>query len=163
MLNPDQKFMRAALKQARHALAKKEVPIGAVIVKDGKVIARGYNQREMKQDASSHAEMTAIKKACKKLGSWRLIGCQLYVTLEPCAMCAGAIVLARIERVIFGAFDQKAGACGTVMNILDQPKLNHHPTITSGILEEECSAMLSGFFQDLRTAEKNKKKSTYLV
>ncbi|MDR1062249.1 MAG: tRNA adenosine(34) deaminase TadA [Clostridiales bacterium] len=143
-------FMREALKQAARALRKSEAPVGAVIVKDGAVIARGHNERETRQDATLHAEMTAIRRACKALGLWRLHGCSIYVTLEPCAMCAGAIVLARIDRVVFGAPDPKAGACGSAMDVLGNPRLNHRPAVAPGVLQGECSEMLSGFFAQLR-------------
>ena len=146
----DEFYMREALKQARRALLKAETPIGAVIVKDGSILARGYNLRESKQDATLHAELIAIRKACKKVGSWRLTGCQLYVTLEPCAMCAGAIVLSRLDRVVFGAYDPKAGSCGSVMDILTHPSLNHHPQVTAGVLTEACGKILSDFFHELR-------------
>jgi tRNA(adenine34) deaminase len=146
----DERFMREALKQARRALAKAEAPVGAVVVKDGKVVARGHNERETKQDATLHAELTAIRRACKKLGSWRLVGCELYVTLEPCAMCAGAIVLARLDRVVFGAADPKAGACGTVLDVLNAPGLNHRPLVRSGVLRDACAAILTDFFVKLR-------------
>jgi len=146
----DERFMKEALRQARRGLAKGETPVGAVIVKDGTIIARAHNERETKQDATMHAEITAIRKACKKLGSWRLIGCDIYVTLEPCAMCAGAIVLARLDRVIFGAPDAKSGACGSVMNITNDHSLNHRPDVLPEILRDECAGLISGFFYDLR-------------
>ena len=146
----DERFMREALKCARRAYSKGEAPVGAVVVKDGAIIARAYNEREAKQDATLHAELTAIRRACKKVGLWRLSGCELYVTLEPCAMCAGAIVLARIDRVVFGTADPKAGACGTVMNVLSEPALNHKPAVASGVLRDECAGLLSGFFAELR-------------
>jgi tRNA(adenine34) deaminase len=146
----DELFMREALKQAARALRKSEAPIGAVIVKDGAVVARGHNERETRQDATLHAEMTAIRRACKALGLWRLHGCTIYVTLEPCAMCAGAIVLARIDRVVFGARDPKAGACGSVLDVLGDPRLNHRPAVAPGVLGDECSGLLSGFFAQLR-------------
>ena len=146
----DEFFMREALKCARKAYGAGEAPIGAVIVKDGRIVSRARNERETKQDATLHAEITAIRKACRKTGFWRLSGCVLYVTLEPCAMCAGAAVLARIDRVVFGAADPKAGACGTVLDILGARALNHHPAVTKGVLGGECSALLTEFFSGLR-------------
>ena len=150
----DERIMREALKCARRGGAKGEAPVGAVVVKDGAVIARAHNERETKQDATLHAEMTAIRRACKKLGLWRLNGCDIYVTLEPCAMCAGAIVLARFDRLVYGAADPKAGACGTAFDLLAEPSLNHRPQVVAGVLGGECSQLLSGFFSALR-ANKN--------
>ncbi len=144
------RFMKAALKEAEKARSKGEVPVGAVIVKDSKIIARGHNQIESKNDATNHGELIAIKKACKKLGYKRLTGTTMYVTLEPCAMCAGAIVLARIDNLVIGARDPKTGACGSVIQIVNNEKLNHRVNITSGIMEEECSEILKDFFRDLR-------------
>ena len=146
----DEFFMKEALKCARRAYARGEAPVGAVVVQNGKIIARAYNEREKKQDATLHAEMTAIRRACKITGFWRLSGCELFVTLEPCAMCAGAIVLARIDRVVFGAADQKAGACGTVLDIFAEKSLNHRPDVTKGILSGECGGIISRFFSELR-------------
>lgn len=142
--------MSRALLQAQQALAHGEVPVGAIIVQNNKIIARAYNQRETKQDPLAHAEHTAIAKAAKKLGSWRLTDCTLYVTLEPCTMCAGAIVLARISKVVFGCFDPKAGACGSISNVLADKKLNHNPAVISGILGKECSQILQDFFRKIR-------------
>ena len=142
------KFMKAAIKEAQKAAVKDEVPIGAVIVYDGKIIARGHNTRQKTQNAINHAEMIAIQKACKKVGSWRLIDCDIYVTLEPCPMCAGAIINSRIERVVYGAPDHKAGAFGTMINLTDYPLFK--PQITSGILSNECSGILSSFFKNKR-------------
>ena len=156
IIRSDEFYMREALKQARRALLKAETPIGAVIVKDGVILARGYNLRESKQDATLHAELIAIRKACRKVGSWRLTGCQLYVTLEPCAMCAGAIVLSRLDRVVFGAYDPKAGSCGSVMDILAHPSLNHHPQVTAGVLNEACGKIISDFFYDLRMEQRTR-------
>jgi tRNA(adenine34) deaminase len=147
-------FMRRALKEAGKALAKDETPVGAVIVRDGKVIAAGHNEKELKNDPTSHAEIAAIRKASKKLGSWRLNDCDMYVTLEPCTMCAGAIIQARLRRLYVGTADPKAGAAGSVLNILQVEEFNHKVEMTSGILEEECSAILKTFFRDLR--ERNK-------
>ncbi|MDR1453258.1 MAG: tRNA adenosine(34) deaminase TadA, partial [Candidatus Margulisbacteria bacterium] len=130
-------FMREALKQARKAWQNGDVPVGAVIVKSGRIIARGWNEREKKQDPCQHAEIAAIRRAARGLGSWRLLDCALYVTLEPCAMCAGAIALARIPRVIYAAADPKAGACGSVLNIPAEKKLNHRPEVVGGVLAAE--------------------------
>lgn len=149
-MNPDERFMLQALKEARLAAAAGEVPVGAVIVRDEVVIGRGHNQREMLRDPTAHAEMIAMTAAASGLESWRLEGCTLYVTLEPCAMCAGAIVLARIPRVVIGALDPKAGACGSVMNVLDHPALNHRVVAEVGLLSEECSELLRGFFRERR-------------
>lgn len=150
MMTPQEKFMKEALKEAKKALLIDEVPIGCVIVKDGKIIARGHNERETKQDATSHAELKTLQKACKKLKSWRLIGCDIYVTLEPCIMCAGAIIQSRIENVYFGAYDLKGGAFGTSINVLDAKNINHKPNIFGGILEDSCSQLLKDFFKNKR-------------
>lgn len=146
----DEKFMREAIKQAKKAAAIGEAPIGAVIVRDGAVIARGYNKRETKKNALLHAEIIAIDKACKKLGGWRLPGCEMYVTLEPCPMCSGAIINSRIEKVYFGAFDKKAGCCGSAADLFAEGMFNHRPEIYGGIMEKECSELLTKFFKDLR-------------
>ncbi|MCL2165401.1 MAG: tRNA adenosine(34) deaminase TadA [Oscillospiraceae bacterium] len=151
MKRDDEYYMKVALRQAAKAMSEEEVPIGAVIVKDGIIVGRGHNRREAVNDATAHAEMAAIRQACRRLSSWRLVGCELYVTLEPCPMCAGAIVLARIERVVFGAWDLKAGAYGSVMDIAQNPSLNHHPIITTGVLMDQCSGVLTDFFRHLRT------------
>jgi len=143
-------YMNQALKEARKAYEKDEAPIGAVIVKDGRVISRGYNQKELKQDCTLHAEIIAIKRASKKLKSWRLNGCDMYVTLEPCAMCAGAIIQARIERLYIGAPDPKAGAAGSVVDLLGVEKFNHQVPAELGILEDSCSGILKDFFKNLR-------------
>ncbi|WP_280772235.1 tRNA adenosine(34) deaminase TadA [Salipaludibacillus daqingensis] len=150
-------YMKKAILEARKAEEIGEVPIGAVIVKGGKVIARGYNQREIHQAATAHAELVTIDEACHNLGSWRLEECTLYVTLEPCPMCAGAIVQSRISRVVYGASDLKAGCCGTLMNLLDEPRFNHQTPVTSGVLAEETGNLLTDFFRKLR-AEKKKHK-----
>ena len=147
--NNDIIFMQRALELAKKAAEIGEVPIGAVIVKNGEIIAEAYNLRETQKLATAHAELYAIEAACKKLGGWRLFGCTLYVTLEPCAMCAGAIVNARIDRVVYGASDIRFGACGSLFNINSYP-LNHAFEITSGVCEEECKSMLSDFFAELR-------------
>ena len=148
-------FMKKALLRAKAAEIRGEVPIGAVVVKDGKIIASGYNRREEKQDAVLHAEITAISRACKKLGSWRLCGCTLYVTLEPCAMCAGAVINSRIDRVVFGAYDKRFGAMGSVCELHKMP-FNHFPEVEGGILEEECLSLLQSFFKRLRSSKKEK-------
>jgi tRNA(adenine34) deaminase len=145
--------MKAALKEAAKAKDKNEVPIGCVIVYQNKIIARGHNEREEKQTTLSHAEVIAINKACKKIGSWRLEDCNLYVTLEPCPMCSGAILQARMHGVYFGAYDPKAGACGSVFNLFDY-KFNHSVEVIGGIMEEECRGIIQDFFQSLR-AQKN--------
>ena len=150
MLTDDERFMKEAVRQAKKAMALWEVPIGCVIVRDGKIIARGYNRRNTDKNAAAHAEMSAIRKACRKLGDWRLEGCTIYITLEPCQMCAGAIVQARMDRAVIACMNPKAGCAGSVLNILQQEGFNHRVEITKGVLEEECSAMLSGFFKDLR-------------
>jgi len=142
-------FMKKALKQARVALKYGEVPVGAVIVKDGKVISRGHNMRETAQMASAHAEHIAIDRACKRLGSWRLTGCTLYVTLEPCIMCAGAIVNSRLDRVVIGTADKKAGAMGGIVDVLSLP-VNHKPEVEFGVLQNECSTIIKDFFAKLR-------------
>ncbi len=153
----DEKYMREALKLAKKAASLGEVPVGAVIVQNDKIIARGYNRRELDQDGLAHAELTAMKRACKKLGSWRLEECTLYVTLEPCPMCTGAIINTRIPRVFIGATDPKGGAMGGVMDLTDYP-WNHHPTVEKGILEQECAEILRTFFKDLREQKKQKKQ-----
>jgi len=145
----DSKFMLEAIKEAKIAAEKNEVPVGAVIVKDGQIIARGRNMREEKQNVLSHAEIEAINSACISLGSWRLDDCELYVTLEPCPMCAGAIINARIKTVIFGAYDLKAGSMDSVINLCDYP-YNHHPEIYGGIMEDECLDIMQNFFKNLR-------------
>lgn len=149
MLN-DEKWMKQAIKQAIMAATKDEVPIGCVIVKDDKIIARAYNKRERNQQSIAHAEILAIQKACKKLNTWRLEGCTLYVTLEPCPMCAGAIIQSRIERVVYGAYDPKGGCVGSCTNLFETKGFNHYPSYTGGILEEECSSLLKEFFKQKR-------------
>ncbi len=143
-------YMRAAIEEANKAAAIGEVPIGAVIVRNGEIVGRGYNLRETKKDPTLHAEMIAIREASEKLGGWRLIGCTLYVTLEPCPMCAGAIVQSRIEQVVYGAGDPKAGCAGTLMNLLDEPRFNHQVPVVEGVLAEECGQLLKDFFRRLR-------------
>ena len=144
--------MRAALSEARRALDEGEVPVGCVIVHDGTIVGRGHNQVERMADATAHAEVVAIGAASTALQSWRLADCTLYVTLEPCTMCAGAIINARVGRVVYGALDPKAGACGSVLDVLVQPRLNHRPATTSGVLTEEAGALLSAFFEQQRRA-----------
>lgn len=145
----NKEFMKLAIAEAQKAAEKGEVPVGAVIVKNGEVIAAGHNLREEKQNALSHAEIEAINLACQQLGSWRLDDCELYVTLEPCPMCTGAIINARIKTVIFGAYDSKMGCMDSVINLCDYP-FNHHPEIYGGIMEDECLAVLQNFFKKLR-------------
>ena len=147
-------FMKQALKEAEKAYKKLEVPVGAVIVKDGKIIARGYNQKENKKDTTKHAEIIAIQEASKKLGSWRLIDCEMYVTLEPCSMCAGAIINSRIKKIYIGTKDEKTGAVGSVLNLLEDYKFNHKVEIESGIMQKECEKILKDFFKELRKSKK---------
>ena len=148
-------FMKEALKEAEKAYNKLEVPVGAVIVKDGKIIARAYNQKESKTDTTKHAEILAIQKASKKLKSWRLIDCEMYVTLEPCTMCAGAIIHSRIKKVYIGAMDEKTGAVGSVLNLFEDYKFNHKPEVEKGILKEDCESLLKQFFKELRKLKSN--------
>ena len=143
-------FMRLALREAERALEHDDVPIGAVVVRDGEVLASGHNERELRGDPTAHAEILALREAARLDGSWRVLDAVLYVTLEPCAMCAGALVLARIPRVVYGASDPKAGACGSVLDVLGEPRLNHRPEVSGGLLAEECGALLSAFFQARR-------------
>jgi tRNA(adenine34) deaminase len=143
-------FMRLALREADRALEHDDVPIGAVVVRDGEVIAAAHNERELRQDPTAHAEVIALRAAARASGTWRVLDAVLYVTLEPCAMCAGAIVLARIPRVVFGASDPKAGACGSVIDVLDEPRLNHRPDVAGGLLAAECGGLLSAFFASRR-------------
>lgn len=145
----DEKFMREAILLAKEAADDDEAPIGAVIVRDGVIVGRGRNRREKDKNALGHAEIEAINDACKMLGGWRLIGCTMYVTLEPCPMCTGAIINSRIERVVFGAYDKKAGSCGSLINLFDLP-YNHKPILSGGFMEEECGSLLSEFFKKLR-------------
>ncbi|MEA2159074.1 MAG: tRNA(adenine34) deaminase [Solirubrobacteraceae bacterium] len=142
--------MRLALREAERALEHDDVPIGAVIVKDGELVGSGHNERELRSDPTAHAEMTALREAARTLSSWRILDSVMYVTLEPCAMCAGAIVLARLPRVVFGAWDPKAGAAGSVLDVLAQPELNHRPQVQGGLLAEECGDLLRAFFADRR-------------
>ncbi len=151
----DEKFMKQAIKEAQKAAEIGEVPIGAVLVKDGKIIARGYNKREKDMSADAHAELLAIRKACKKEKNWRLSDTTLYVTLEPCPMCTGAIINARIDRVVFGAPNPQSGACGTHLNLLNMNLLNHTAEVTAGVLETDCAALMQNFFKKIR--QRNKK------
>ena len=148
--------MKEALKEAEKAYSKDEAPIGAVIVRDGRIIARGHNERETKEDATLHAEITAIKKACRKLGNWRLNDCDMYVTLEPCTMCAGAIIQSRIGRLYIGTADPKAGAAGSVIDVFGVEKFNHRVEVVYGVLEDRCSVILKEFFRELRARNSGK-------
>lgn len=155
------KYMVQALKEAKKSYEKEEIPVGAVIVKDGKIIARGHNLKETKTDTTNHAEIIAIKKASKKLNSWRLTGCTMYVTLEPCTMCAGALIQARLDKVVIGTMDEKTGACGSVLNVLKDYKFNHNVEIETNVMEKECKEILQKFFKELREKRKNKNKEKY--
>jgi tRNA(adenine34) deaminase len=146
----DEYFMRLAIREAELACEHDDVPIGAVIAHDGEVLAAAGNERELRQDPTAHAEILVLREAARALGSWRVLDSVLYVTLEPCAMCAGAIVLARVPRVVFGAVDPKAGACGSVLDVLSEPALNHRPQVAGGLLAGECGALLSAFFASRR-------------
>jgi len=146
----DEYYMRLALREAERALEHEDVPIGAVIVHEGEVLAAAHNERELRHDPTAHAETITLREASRSLGSWRLVDCVLYVTLEPCAMCAGAIVLARVPRVVFGTTDPKAGAAGSVLDVLAEPRLNHRPEVAGGLLAPECAALLQEFFGSRR-------------
>lgn len=159
MVNEDVKFMREALRQAKKAYALEETPIGCVIVQGGKIISRGYNRRNTDKNPLAHAELTAIRKASRKIGDWRLEGCTLYVTLEPCQMCAGAIVQSRIDRVVVGCMNPKAGCAGSILNLLNVAAFNHQAELETGVLEEECSELMRQFFRELRERKKEEKKS----
>jgi len=156
----DTKYMRTAFREAEKAYALGEVPIGCVIVHDGKVIARGYNRRNTDKSTLSHAELIAIRKASRRIGDWRLEECVLYVTLEPCQMCAGAIVQARIPRVVMACMNPKAGCAGSILNILNMPEFNHQVDVTRGVLEEECSTLLTRFFKELRVRNKEERRGS---
>lgn len=156
MLTEDEKYMKEAIRQAKKAWKLLEVPIGCVIVKDDKIIARGYNRRNTDKSPLAHAEIRAIRQASKKIGDWRLEDCTMYITLEPCQMCAGAIVQARIPRVVIGTRNPKAGCAGSILNLLQNPRFNHQAELTEGVLEEECSTMMSGFFKELRKKKAKK-------
>lgn len=151
---PDEYFVRAALREAEKALVSGEVPVGAVVVHKGRIIGRGHNRVESRQDATQHAELIAIRQAARRLGGWRLEDCTLYVTLEPCAMCAGAITWSRVARVVYAAADPKAGACGSVLSVLGHKRLNHRPRVTAGVLAIESSRLLKDFFRGLRKKAK---------
>jgi tRNA(adenine34) deaminase len=146
----DEYFMRLALREASRALEHEDIPVGAVVVVDGEVIGTGHNERELRADPTAHAELIALRAAARSLGSWRVLDSVLYVTLEPCAMCAGAVVLARLPRVVYGTTDPKAGAAGSVFNVLAEPRLNHRPEVQSGLLAEECADLLRSFFASRR-------------
>ncbi len=150
-----EKFMKEALKEAKKAYDKLEVPVGAIIVKDRKIIARAHNLKETKKDTTKHAEILAIEKASKKLGAWRLLDCEMYVTLEPCSMCAGAIINARIKKLYIGALDEKTGAAGSVLNLFEDYKFNHNVEVEKGIMKESCEKILKNFFKDLRKLKKS--------
>ena len=158
MLTEDKKYMKEAIKQAKKAYALEETPIGCVIVHEGKIIGRGYNRRNTDKNTLAHAEIAAIRKASKKLGDWRLEDCTLYVTLEPCQMCAGAIVQSRITRVVAGCMNPKAGCAGSVINLLQMDEFNHQVELTTGVLEEECSGLMKQFFKELREKKKREKE-----
>lgn len=153
-LTQSEKYMKAALREARKAYKINEVPIGCVIVQQDKIIARGYNRRNIEQNATAHAEITAIKKAGKKTGDWRLEDCTMYITLEPCQMCAGAIVQARMKEVVIGAMNPKAGCAGSILNLLKMQQFNHQVQVTTGVLGDECAGMLTQFFSELREKKK---------
>ena len=155
-MDSKEKFMKEALKEAKKAYEKLEVPVGAVIVKDGKIIARGHNLKETKKDTTRHAEIIAIEKASKKLGAWRLLDCEMYVTLEPCSMCAGAMINARIKKLYIGALDEKTGAAGSVFNLFEDYKFNHNVEVEQGIMKDECEKILKDFFKDLRKIKSKK-------
>ena len=146
----DEEYMALAIAEAERALEHEDVPIGAVVVRDGEVIGAGHNERELRQDPTAHAEVLALRKAAAAVGSWRVLDCVLYVTLEPCAMCAGAIVLARVPRVVYGCTDPKAGAAGSILDVLAEPRLNHRPEVTAGVLADRCAALLIDFFRARR-------------
>ena len=146
--------MNEALKEAKKAYEKLEIPVGAIIVKDDKIIARAHNLKEIKCDTTEHAEINVIKKASKKLGSWRLTGCEMYVTLEPCSMCAGALIQSRIDKLYIGTMDEKTGACGSVLNLLTDYKFNHIVDVEKGICEKECKSIIKEFFKELRNSKK---------
>ena len=158
-MTQDEKYMKAAIVQAKKAYALDEVPIGCVIVQNGKIIARGYNRRNTDKNALAHAQMAAIRKASRKTGDWRLEDCTMYVTLEPCQMCAGAIVQARMQRVVIASMNPKAGCAGSILNLLQEKSFNHQVEIVQGVLEEECSSMLSDFFRELRQKKKKRKEA----
>lgn len=157
-MTEQEKFMKEALKQAQKAYEKEEIPVGAVIVKNHKIIARAYNEKEDKLDTTKHAEIIAIQKASKKLKAWRLTDCEMYVTLEPCSMCAGALIQSRIKKVYIGTMDKKTGACGSVLNLLDDYSFNHKVEIETGIMQQQCEKILKDFFKELRDKKVLKNK-----
>ena len=159
-MNADEKYMKEAIRQAKKAYALEEVPIGCVIVYQDKIIGRAYTRRTIDKNPLAHAELTAIRRASKKLNDWRLEECTLYVTLEPCQMCSGAIVQARIKRVVVGCMNPKAGCAGSILNLLDMKEFNHQVELTTGVLEEQCSGMMKQFFKELRQKQKDKKKKS---
>jgi len=161
-IDPKERFMRAAIKEARKACEIGEVPIGCVIVCDNKIIARGYNRRTTDKNTLAHAELIAIKKASKKLGDWRLEGCTMYVTLEPCQMCSGALVQSRMDEVVIGCMNPKAGCAGSILNLLQMDEFNHQVAVTYGVLGEECSALLKLFFMELRQRLKKEKQEAVI-
>lgn len=157
-LTEDERFMKEAVKQAKKAWKIEEVPIGCVIVYEGKIIGRGYNRRTTDKNTLAHAELLAIKRASKKMGDWRLEDCTMYVTLEPCQMCSGAIIQARIKRVVVGCMNPKAGCAGSILNLLQMEEFNHQAELETGVLEEECSLLMKGFFKELRKKQKENKR-----
>ncbi|MCI9238823.1 tRNA adenosine(34) deaminase TadA [Lachnospiraceae bacterium 50-23] len=157
-MNTDEKYMKEAVRQAKKAYAIGEAPIGCVIVHEDKIIARGYNRRTIDKNTLAHAELAAIKKASRKLGDWRLEGCTMYVTLEPCQMCSGAIIQSRMDRVVIGCMNPKAGCAGSVLNLLQMPEFNHQAELATGVLEEECSQLMKSFFKELRERKKTADK-----
>lgn len=163
MLTKEEKFMREAVRQAKKALALGEVPIGCVITYEDRIIARGYNRRNTDKNPLSHAEIIAIRKASRKMGDWRLEGCTMYVTLEPCPMCSGAIVQARMDKVVMACKNPKAGCCGSILNLLQEERFNHQVELEQGVMEEECSALLSDFFRELRRKKREAKKSEKIL
>ena len=157
-LTEEERCMREAVRQAKKAWKLGEVPIGCVIVYEGKIIGRGYNRRTTDGNVLAHAEIIAIRKACRAMGDWRLEGCTMYVTLEPCQMCSGALVQSRIDEVVIGSMNPKAGCAGSILNLLEMEQFNHQVEVTRGVLQEECSQMLSGFFKELREIKKRQKR-----
>ena len=155
----DNKYMKEAIRQAEKAYALGEVPIGCVIARDGKIVGRGYNRRNTDKNTLSHAELTAIRRASKKLGDWRLEGCTMYVTLEPCQMCSGALVQSRIDKVVIGCMNPKAGCAGSILNLLNMPEFNHQVEIEAGVMEEECREVLRRFFKELRERNRREKEA----
>lgn len=155
----NEEYMKIALKEAQKAYNELEIPVGAIIVKDGKVIAKAYNEKEKKKDTTKHAEILAIQKASKKLDTWRLYDCDMYVTLEPCSMCAGALIQSRIRKVYIGTMDEKTGSCGSVLNLLQDYKFNHKVEVEYGICQKECEKILKDFFKELRKQKLNRKQS----